>query len=343
MSELEVLYMNEENKKAILLFIVASLLSTIFILVAIKFIIVEEDKGIGCSDLSGLCIEVFVKGYSDSKGFSEGPVTYPSLRQGDYLRLDEIRIHTNGEETRLFRIYTYLFPEEGHIVGAYSENYGEQSMIVDRDLKEDDIYIIKRTKYQQYVHFYNGQEIKNSTLYGIELYKPGAWIFGVEPQDKNGSRHPGSYTTLKNGRWRGDVFFVGSRYEVDALIENKLAVIIAIIAFIVISIFTIFQTWKDEIGDLLFESLKKIYKLVRIRLSVIKISGEDKRINNDILMGIVAGLLVFWSIIATEEVIKLTFLPDHYISKIFISLIVVIFVFIIFAITRPIFKLLFKY
>jgi len=249
--------MRKENKKAILLFVLALIVSTILSFFAINSIQVEEDKGLNCSGIPGLCIEVYVKSYSDSAGFKESSFTYPSFRQGDYLRIDEVRIYSNEENSTILNLYTNVLPEGGNTPGAYTENYGEQHIGINKNLSKGEFYLMKRKKYNFYEHFYNGENVRNSTLYTIELYKPGEWLFQLEPQNEIGERQSVSYTTLKNGRWRGDAFFVGSRHEMDSLRENRNAVDIAIIAFIFILVFTVFQTWKKELGDLVMHISKR--------------------------------------------------------------------------------------
>jgi len=69
-----------------------------------------------------------------------------------------------------------------------------------------------------------------------------------------------------------------------------------------------------------------------------KISKEDQRFNRGVFMGLIGGLFVIWSQIGIKEIIRIFDLPDHYLFQLFGTLIIAIFLFVIFAVTQPLLK-----
>lgn len=69
-----------------------------------------------------------------------------------------------------------------------------------------------------------------------------------------------------------------------------------------------------------------------------KISKRDKVFNGNVFTGLVAGLFVIWSQIASDEIIRILKLPEHYIFQMFIPLIIAIFLFVIFVLTNHVLR-----
>ena len=62
---------------------------------------------------------------------------------------------------------------------------------------------------------------------------------------------------------------------------------------------------------------------------------EDKKFNREVFAGLIGGLLVLWSQIAITELKRIFSLPNSYIIDIFGTLVLSIFLFIIFALVKP--------
>lgn len=191
--------MTKLKNKEILLYLFFLILFSIIIYLFIynNFIKINEYNKTGYLNISGLCIELYVNAYYDGAGFKKTNfIDYPSFRQGDFLKIDEIRIYNKNESNYISNIYLNLFPEGGHTDEAYLQDYGEQRININQNLSDGDFYIINRTKNNIYYHFYNGEKIKENIIRGVELYKPGNWIFISNSKIKNndGTANEG-YTT----------------------------------------------------------------------------------------------------------------------------------------------------
>ncbi len=252
--------MKTSTKKMFLSLLALTIIITLIGVGSLRLIEKKDQVGINCNVLKGLCIEMDINSYIDEFGLVRNKFGFPSsFRHGDYLRIDEIRIYNFGEKNiSPFDIVIDIHPIGGHIKEGYSSNYGSQRITINQTLKSKDIYIVKREKYQGYNHFLNSKFIKRDKLHGIELYKTGEWIFDVKIElKKEGSL---GYTILKEGRWKGDIFLVNPKHEIDTLIENQKMKKIALITLIAISIISIFHIWKNEFENMIWKIYKKYIK-----------------------------------------------------------------------------------
>lgn len=216
--------MREEYKWLTLIVICALISYLVIVYLTISYI--EPSYELQSCDtlgVSGYCIDVQFKTTIDEDGIDISEFSFPHyLRQGDYLWVDAITIIKkpttySGVERKIFGsiLRFNIIPTEGHLEKIHGSNYGKFDTQIKREINVGDKYEIKRMENRKYYHYFNGEKINNSGNFEerhheIELYRVGEWYIDFDAEG-----NLTGYSTLFNGRWAGDVFYIYPRHEIE--------------------------------------------------------------------------------------------------------------------------------
>jgi|GEM_PF-5412066 len=212
-----------------------------------------ESVVLSCEKIGGgYCIEVEFKTSLDYEGLNYSSYSFPhALRQGDYLYLDNIVVYrgSSGKQKNISgaTLFFDVVPDGGHI-DFKGENYGKFSIRLKEDIPIFGTYEIKRKANGRYVHLVNGEEIeRGDIIQQIEMYRIGEWLI----ENSNDLELDG--TTLVNGRWEGDIFYVHPRHEIEnsrmakkALIAQLQGIILILATFFTQLIYFVFKDLHDD-------------------------------------------------------------------------------------------------
>ena len=233
-----------KNKYKWSLVIISILLLLIIMYFVISYVRPSDEVLLSCSSLGveGYCIDVEFKTTTDKEGRDISEFSFPHyLRQGDFLWIDKITIikkepiinkNSNDEEKILGSNLKFnIAPSIGHLeIGSRASNYGEFNPPIKKEIKFGDKYEIKKMENGYYYHCFNGEKIFEQRHWRIELYYIGDWHikFDIKSDDVTG------HTTLFNGRWHGDVFYVHPRHEIENARSSERSMKVGIISLLVI-------------------------------------------------------------------------------------------------------------
>ncbi len=178
-----------------------------------------SDEFLSCDSLGveGHCIEVEFKTTLDDGGNYDSDYSFPQyLRQGDFLWIDKITIIKKppiyGDDDKGMKEYTLNFkiiPTEGHLEERYF------STEIGREINIGDKYVIEKMDNREYHHIFNGEIVSNERHNEIELNHTGGWHIDFNIIGDGVKRGSLGWTNLFNGKWRGDVFYVSPRHEIE--------------------------------------------------------------------------------------------------------------------------------
>ena len=230
------------NREATLLIVMAIILTVVAAIVSslwytsIRGYIDPLEEILSCetAGVSGYCIEVQFRTTLDKDGKDMSKFIFPhSLRQGDYLMFEKIKIIALSEKlweniSQSALIFN-VTPKDGYLEHLRGIGYGVFRFPIQRDIQLNDVYEIIRTKEGVYTHYFKNEMVYEQIEHEIELAHVGEWSIGFDIKGGNLT----GWTTLFNGRWLGDVFYVYPRYEIQSLRISNISMSVGVISFFV--------------------------------------------------------------------------------------------------------------
>ncbi|MCK4730741.1 MAG: hypothetical protein KAT28_05475 [Candidatus Aenigmarchaeota archaeon] len=237
------------------LFLIILMIIFVFIVIGysvFSYIKPIEEKMLSCESLGvhGYCIEVEFKTTTDREGVSE--FSFPKyLRYGDFLWIDKIIIiKKTPDTTEKISGTTLKFditPTQGHLEDVRGSNYGEFNPRIREEINVGDKYEIKKMEDGKYYHFFNENKIFEESHWKIELYRVGEWYITF-----NAKGNLTGWTTLYNGRWHGEVFYVHPAHEIENVLYSNRTMalgIISLLAIIGIFLIELIINWNLKSSD----------------------------------------------------------------------------------------------